>query len=426
VQHYTVELTVDPVQNQITEGVVTIEATATQNLSAFNLDLISFDDVFASVDGSYAEIVRDGQELTITPAESIDEGESFLVIVRYSGQPEATTSVALPVLTGWVFYGDGIFVLSEPDGTANFMPVNDHPLDKATYTLRVTVPKPYQVAMNGVVTGIIDNGDSTTTVTEVNQPMASYLLTINIGDFEVQDAGTGESGVPIRDYLAVGLPDTVSAALVDQESMMQYFQSLFGDYPFDVYGSVVVNTETGSALEGQTLSIYGVDMFYDEDEFNNEGIVAHELAHQWFGNSVSVADWSDIWLNEGWGTYAEELWIAYANGGDVLLDTRMRDYYQFAVDIRMSPPGAPAADDLFNVSVYVRGALTLHALRVRVGDDAFFEIARAWVEEYAYSNATTADFIALANEISGDDLGAFFDAWLYQDDVPPIPEMGLE
>ena len=425
VQHYTVDLTVSPEENLITNGVVTIEAIATQDLSAFNLDFTGFEDVNASVNDSYAEVERDGQEMTITPGEPIAEGDEFTVVVRYTGEPESALSVAIPVFTGWVYYGDGIYVVSEPDGAAAFYPVNDHPLDKATYSLRVTVPKPYSVAMNGIVTEIIDNGDTTTTVSDVNQPMASYLLTINIADFELVDEGTGASGVPIRNYFDAGLPDIVRAAFEDQEAMMVYFESLFGDYPFDIYGGVVVNSEVGGALETQTLSIYGADMFYEDDLFNNEAVVAHELSHQWFGDSVSVADWSDIWLNEGWATYAEELWIAHDNGGDSVLDERMREYYQFAIDVELEPPGNPPANDLFNGSVYYRGGLLLHALRVRVGDDVFFEIAREWVSRYAYGNAGTDEFIALASEISGDDLTAFFDAWLYQDEIPPIPEMGL-
>jgi len=424
VRHYTVDLTVDPSENLITAGIVTLEATATQALSSFNLDLIGFENINVSVNDSYAETTRDGQELTIVPAEILSRGDLFTVVVRYSGEPTLTTSVALPVFAGWVFYGDGIFVVSEPDGAATFFPVNDHPLDKATYTLRVTVPEPFDVAMNGVVTEIIDNGDTTTTVSEVNQPMASYLLTINIADFDLMEA-TAINNVPIRNYLASELPTLVSDSLADQAAMLAYFETLFGDYPFDVYGSVVLNTELGGALETQTLSIFGADAFEEGDPFNNEAIVAHELSHQWFGNSVSVNDWSDIWLNEGWATYAEELWLAYDNGDDDLLDQQMRDYYQFAQDAQLIPPGVPEADDLFNASVYVRGALTLHALRERIGDDAFFEIAREWAGRYAYGNADTDDFIALANEITGDDLAAFFDGWLYQEALPSIPEMGL-
>jgi aminopeptidase N len=426
-QHYTLEITYAPEDGSIM-GVTTIEATATESLSSFNLDLIGFEVQEVMVDYAAAEFSRDGQELTITPAAPIENGAAFTILVRYAGVPEAITSVALPVPTGWVAY-DGencpcAFVLSEPDGAANFYPVNDHPLDKATYTLSVTVPKPLEVAMNGTLQAVIHGGDSTTTVTEVTSPMASYLTTISIADFDLIEE-EGESGVPIRNYFEVGVPDEQRAYFDQQDEMISYYESVFGDYPFDSYGAVVVNTDAGSALETQTLSIFGVDMLPLDDAFYAISTVAHELAHQWFGDSVSVADWSDIWLNEGFATYAEGLWFEHDEGAESL-DTWVRDVYDYiATSEGIVPPGNPAADDLFNDGVYYRGALALHALRLQVGDDAFFEILQTWAERYKDGNATTDDFIALAEEISGADLADFFDAWLYQEALPPIPEMEL-
>jgi len=424
VQHYTLDLIVDPASSFIV-GETTIEATATQDLSAFNLDLIGLEVGAITVDGEPAEFSREGQELTITPAAPIRSGAEFVTVISYTGVPENIYSVAIPVLTGWVFYGDGIFVLSEPDGAANFYPVNDHPLDKATYTLRVTVPKPYSVAMNGIVTEITDNGDTTTTVSEVNHPMASYLTTINIAQFELVEDGEVD-GVPIRNYFDVGLSDAGRANFARQAEMMVYFESLFGDYPFDVYGSVVLNTETGTALETQTLSIFGIDMIDENDPLAGESTVAHEIVHQWFGNSVTLADWRDIWLHEAWGTYGEGLWIEY-NDGRAALDSWIHETYAYISEQVefLSPPGSPPADDLFNTSVYYWGALALHALRVRVGGETFFQIAREWHARYQYGNAGTAEFIDVVNDITGQDYTAFFESWLYSGDLPAIPEMAL-
>ncbi|MEP7294065.1 MAG: M1 family metallopeptidase [Chloroflexota bacterium] len=427
VQHYSLEITYAPDEGAI-RGATTIEATATEALSSFNLDLIGFEVAEISVNGTGAEFSRDGQELTITPAEALDEGASFTVEVSYSGVPELVTSVALPVLTGWVPYeGENCpcaFVLSEPDGAANFYPVNDHPLDKATYTLSVTVPKPYEVAMNGDLVAVTDNGDSTTTVSEVTAPMASYLTTINIADFDLVTED-GESGVLIRNYYEVGLDPAVIAFFDRQDEMMSYYETVFGEYPFDVYGAVVVNTETGAALETQTLSIFGTDVLPVDDPDYSVATVAHELAHQWFGDSVSVADWRDIWLNEGFATYAEGLWIEHDTGSEAL-DAWVRDLYDYVTtDEGIVPTGSPAADDLFNDGVYYRGGLLLHALRERIGDDPFFETLRTWAERYRDGNATTADFIALSEAVSGEDLGDFFDAWLYDEALPAIPEMEL-
>lgn len=427
VQHYALDLTVDPATSAIS-GSTTILALATQDLSSFNLDLIGFSVTSVIVNESQATFSRDGQELTITPNAPITSGSPFTVTVEYNGVPEQITSVAIPVLTGWVIADSGSgmkesFVLSEPDGAANFYPVNDHPLDKATYTIRVTLPKPYEAVVNGDNIQVIDNGDTTTTVGEVESPMASYLTTIEIGDFDlVEEPGT--HGVPIRNYFAAGLGDDYRAAFARQDDMIGYFQSLFGEYPFKVYGAVLVNAITGSALETQTLSIFGTDMINPSDPQENEATVAHELSHQWYGDSVSVADWRDIWLNEGFATYAEVLWREHTDGIDAR-DAWIGDTYQYFLDNALPPPGTPPADDLFNSSVYYRGALTLHALRLKIGDAAFFNLLHEWYTRHRDGNVSTADFIALANEISGQDLSAFFDAWLYQPALPPISEMGL-
>lgn len=426
VQHYTLDLTVNDMATSDLDGVTTIEARATQNLSSFNLDFIGFDIEDITVNGQETEFTRDGQELTITLATPLIMGETFTVEVTYNGKPEPIESVAIPVPTGWVVSEGESFVLSEPDGAANFFPVNDHPLDKATYTFTVTVPKPFEVAANGVLTDTIDNGDTTTFVWGARDPMASYLVTINITDFDLETS-EGPNGIPIRNYYAVGLPEGINKAFERQGEMIALYNELFDPYPFEVYGSVVVKTEMGTALEAQTLSIYGSDMIDVNDLPASEAVVAHELAHQWFGDSVSVADWRDIWLNESFATYAEGLWIEHLEGREAL-DEWVKDTYAYVVENResMSPPGEPPADDLFNNGVYYWGALGLHALRLEVGDEVFFKILKTYYERYEHGNATTVDFIAVAEEVSGMELSAFFDSWLYSETVAPIPALGLE
>ncbi len=420
VQLYDLNLTVDPEAGSI-DGVVTIDALATVNLGSFNLDLVGFDVLEVTVNHAPAEFTRAGQELTITPETVLITGSKFTATIHYAGVPEEMQSQGFAGLTGWINYGDGIFVMSEPDGAASFYPVNDHPLDKALYTLAITVPEPYTVATNGVVTEIIDNGDTTTTYSEVNAPMASYLTTINIARFELVEDVSG-NGVPIRNYFDAGIPADARRVIARQGEMLDFYESLFGDYPFDVYGAVVVNTPTESALESQTLSLFGSDIFTDTDPLEMELFVAHELSHQWFGNSVTIADWRDIWLHEGWATYCEGLWIEHAHGADAFNDW-VATIYEYAAEDSETypPPGDPPAEDVLNYSVYERGGMTLHALRLAVGDADFFAIARTWLERYAYGNATTADFIAVVNEITGADYTAFFNAWLYRKALPDLP-----
>ncbi len=418
---YTLEITINNVDTSELEATTTIEAVATEELSRFNLDFAGFEITSLTVNDEAAEFERKGQELTVIPAQALSKDEAFTVAVSYQGVPTPMVSQALPFPTGWIAYDGGIFVLSEPDGSASFYPVNDHPLDKATYTIVVTVPEPYEVAANGVLEETTDNGDTTTYTFAVRDPMASYLTTINVNDFNTETMAS-DAGIPIRNYYAASLPEEVNKPFARQGEMIDYFSDLFGPYPFEVYGSLVMDTEFGAALENQTMSIFGIDMIDFDDIEGTEAVVAHELTHQWFGDSISVADWSDIWLNEGFATYGEALWVEYDYGKDGL-DEWVAFIYE---EVKMNPnfyppPGNPDANDLFNGGVYLRGGLTLHALRVTVGDDAFFDILRTYHERYKFGNATTEDFIAVAEEVSGKQLDDLFDAWLYDEQLPPMP-----
>ncbi len=425
VAHYTLDITVNDVATSDLTAIVTIEAKAIQDLSSFNLDFIGFEIDEITVNGETAEFSRKGQELTIHPLKPLAENESFTVVIQYNGSPEEMQSVALPVQTGWVTVDGGSFVLSEPDGSANFYPVNDHPLDKAGYTFRVTVPEPFEAAANGLLTETTDNGGTTTFVFETRDPMASYLATINIDEFDIETMES-ENGIPIRNYYSTGLSEDVRKPFARQGEMLVYFSDIFGAYPFEVYGSLVMDTEFGAALENQTLSIFGMDMIDVEDTESTELIVAHELAHQWFGDSLSVADWSDIWLNEGFATYSEGLWIEHTSGREALDEWIKSQYNDVVENQKYYPaPGNPPADDLFNGGVYVWGGLTLHALRLEVGDEVFFDILRTYFDRYQGGNATTDDFIAAAEEVSGKELTEFFDSWLYSENIPPIPALGL-
>jgi len=420
-QSYFLDIEVLNVNASELRAVTTMKAKATQDLARFNLDFIGFEITSITVNDAAAEFWRSGQELTIQPAQPLTDGQAFTVVAKYGGVPAEMDSIALPVQTGWVAFDEGIFVLSEPDGAASFYPVNDHPLDKAKFTFRITVPKPYEVATNGVLREKTESGNTSTYLFTLRDPMASYLATVNIGDFNEETMQSG-AGIPIRNYYAASLPANVKQPFARQGEMLDYFSELFGEYPFEVYGSLVMNTYFGAALENQTLSIYGVDMIDAENIEDTELTVAHELAHQWFGDSVSVADWGDIWLNEGFATYAEALWVERNNGRAaaqdwmVSLHADAQEYPQY-----FPAPGNPPAEDLFNGGVYYRGALVLHALRAQVGDEAFFQIIKTYYARYAGGNARTENFIAIAEEISGQNLAALFDLWLYQEELPPLP-----
>ena len=426
VQHYTLDLVVQDVAASDLVGKTTIEARARQTLSSFNLDFIGFEITTILVNDEPARFQRSRQELTVTPSTPLAEDEPFIVEVQYQGSPGEMDSMAIQIQTGWITFDGGSFVLSEPDGAASFYPVNDHPLDKATYTFRVTVPEPFEAAANGVLKETIDNGDTTTFLFEARDPMASYLATVNIDEFDLETSQSGR-GVPIRNYYPTGLPEGMRKPFERQGEMLDYFSGLFGDYPFELYGALVIDLDFGAALETQTLSIFSKAMIDANQPEGSEQVVAHELAHQWFGDSVSLADWQDIWLNESFATYAQGLWIEHTRGRDEL-DEWVRRMYAFVREEHesMSPPGEPPADRLFNQGVYSWGALCLHALRLEVGDETFFDILKTYHERFADGNARTADFVAVAEEMSGKELSTFFDSWLYSEDLAPIPAMGLE
>ena len=330
----------------------------------------------------------------------------------------------------------GSYVLGEPNGAENYYPVNNHPLDKASYTFRVTTPKPYEVAANGILEETIDNGDTSTYVFEANDPMAGYLSTVNIYEGFDTQTQTSANGVPIRNYFAEGIPAEQLEAFDRQPEMIDYFSEIFGPYPFEVYGSVVIDTPVDvGALETQTLSLFGAEALASSQLESEalasselESIVAHELAHQWFGNSLSLSDWGDIWLNESFATYAQGLWIEESQGGTEALNSWVQDQFlTAAVDFdNLVVPGEPPADDLFNVnSVYTWSSIGLHALRQEIGDDAFFDSLRTYNERFQDGNVTPEDFIHITEETSGRELDSLFDTWFYSEELASIPELGL-
>ncbi len=428
VQHYTLDLVINDVTTSDLCGTTTIEAKSIQNLSSFNLDFLGFTVEKIIVDQQPARFERRGQELTITPVTSIDNEKIFTSEISYCGIPPENNSISYsePVLSGWVVYEGGSFVLGQPDGAATFFPVNDHPLDKATYTFKITVPKPYEVAANGVLKKISEQADTFTYFWEVHQPMASYLATVNIGEFD-SETEKGPNGIPIRNYYSTTLDKKYLEPFALQSEMMTLFNDRFGTYPFEVYGSIILDTTAESALETQTLSIFGVDQLDLDDIPASEQLVAHELAHQWFGDSISVADWGEIWLNEGFATYAEGLWIEHRDGPEALNEWVASTYGTVVADYdTLVKPGKPSAKDLFNEGVYLRAGLTWHALRLEIGDKVFFEFLHTYFDRFKGGNVRTRDVIGVAEEVSGKNLDSFFDGWLYAEDLPSIPELKLE
>ncbi len=424
-EHYRLDLKWDEPTNRL-DGTVTMLAKAYTDLNRFNLDFAGFTISSILVDGKKAIFKRDGRELQITPPATLKQDETFETAVSYSGVPGQGISAFYDVFAeGWIRYANGVYVSSEPDGAANWYPVNDHPLDKASYTFEITVPDAYTVATNGLLQTVVDNPDPTTTYTwEAHDEMASYLATVNIAKFMVQKA-VGPDDLPIRNYFPPDQADKLIETFSELPNMITFYESLFGDYPFEAVGAVVADARLSFALETQTLILFGRDIAVGRT--NAQTVIAHELAHQWFGDSVSLTQWKDIWLNEGFATYASMLWMEHAKG-QTAMTKQMDIYYTIIVNQGrgFSAPANPPKDDLFNDGVYLRGAWALHALRLKVGDKTFFNILHTYYDHFKYGNAATGDFTSIASQISGQDLKDFFQAWLFDEKVPAKPDQHFQ
>lgn len=421
-EHYTIDLTWDDQTNKIA-GSTTVRAKANVDLSGFNLDFLGFEIEHVLVDGEDAVFTREARELVITPETPLRQDETFEVIVSYSGVPGAGVEDFYDVFArGWMRYPTGVYVASEPDGSAYWYPVNDHPLDKATYTFIITVPDAYTAAANGHLVDVVDNPDPTTTFTwEARDEMASYLATVNIAEF-VQQTAVGPNDLPIRYFFPVDEAEQLIKTFATFPEIIAYFESLLGEFPFQTAGAVVADTRLSFALETQTLILFGKDIAVGRT--SAEVVIAHELAHEWFGNSVSLAQWKDIWLNEGFATYLSMLWIEHSRGQAAMLREMNTYYTVIAAQTRQATaPANPPQDNLFNDGVYLRGAWTLHVLRLTVGDRVFFDILRAYYDRFKYGNATTTDFISIASEVSGQDLNDLLQAWLFDEKVPAKPRL---
>ena len=623
VRHYDLDVTYDP-ETDLLSGTATIRARATQNLSAFNLDFAGLNVRSVHVDGRPADWTRDGDEMTVTPTRGLRDRTRFTTVVRYDGIPET-----LPDDSGFFHTDDGALVIGQPHVADTWFPVNDHPLDKASFTIVITAPSGLEAISNGILKNTRERNGWTTWTWDAREPMAPYLVGMGIGEFDVrayrqagirywdaidpdlftplsprtgqqyavsqaadlsykrlthtisvpaegaqlsfwitrdtefnwdfafvevhtvgqddwttlpdqngattQDTGfscpywlqlhpflehyqtdngddtcaptgtTGEwyaasgasdgyeewavdlsayagsqvevsisyasddsvqlSGLFVDDilvstgegttsfendgdtfdgWLVPGAPEgsepnpndwvagtteaapptlgeVAEASLARQPEILEWESDLFGRYPFSAAGGIVDDEDRlFFALENQTRPIYS--KYFFDDSVSGDSVVVHELAHQWFGDSLAVAGWQHIWLNEGFATYAEWLWSEREGLGTA------QEIFDFVYSTPADDPfwdltiGDPGPDNVFDIAVYDRGAMTLHQLRLTIGDDDFFRLIRRWVRSYEGGNVTTDDFIALAERVSGQQLDDLFDVWLFTPSKPELPD----
>jgi aminopeptidase N len=406
VKHYSLELKYVRATNQL-DGDATISARATQGLSSFNLDLRAFLPVSdVEVNGRDAEFSHDGgQELTVTPRHALKRGHKFSVEVEYGGQPQ---DVIDPdgSKEGWTVTPDGAYVVNEPVGSPGWYPANDNPRDKATFDIAVTVPDGITAIANGRLVDKRSKGGFTRWHWHEDSPMATYLATATNGVFDMTVTMAGR--IPLYQAVdpTVGNPALSRERLAMEAGVLAFFSDLYGRYPFSSGGGVVDVASANYALESQTKSMY------DVNTAPGASTVVHEIAHQWFGDAVTLTVWPDIWLAEGFAQWSEWIYDEF-HGGPTAAEAFDATFASFD-GWDPAPAALPGPEELFNGTVYDRGAMTLQALREKIGDQDFFKLLRRWYKRNRYGNVTTAQFIATAERVSGQQLDAFFDVWLYQ------------
>jgi aminopeptidase N len=411
VTHYLVDLAFDPATDAL-EGTVTVDVTATAPLDAIALDARTSIEVAAvRVDGAPSAFDRPGDELVVPRQPALAAGSTAQVAVDYRvATSPVGTSGGLP--GGWFNTPGGAYVLDEPDAARSWLPSNDHPSDKATYTFVLTVPDGYTAVANGVPGEQRSGPEGTTFTWEMAEPMATYLIQVLVGDYEIV-RDIGPRGLPLVHVALRDDLDRLDPYLSITPEMIDVLEGFFGPYPLDSYGLAFTDSFAGLAMEQQGRSMFSAEDFPGELGYLQHLLLAHELAHQWFGNAVTLDNWRDIWLNEGFATYGQWLWLDHVGLGD--LDATAE---AALTQPRAFAPGTPDPDRLFAPEVYDGSAIVLHALRRTIGDDAFFDVLRRWVTDHEGSSASTADFVALAEEVSGRPLDDLFDAWLYSVDPP--------
>ncbi|MFF5333766.1 M1 family metallopeptidase [Streptomyces sp. NPDC013181] len=407
VSHYAITLDVDPA-GQTLRGSVEITARATQDLSSFNLDLAGLTVDSATVEGRPAAVNRAGNELTLRTDEDVEgrlrRGETFRAVVRYSGSPKTVTDPDGSE-EGWLPTDDGAVALGEPAGSAAWFPGNHHPSDKAAYDLTVTVPEGLTAVSNGVPAGPPATKKGRTTFRwHTAEPMASYLATLAIGRFETKTS-TLPSGVTVFTAVDPEVAEESARTVARVPEIVAWEAEHFGPYPFSATGAIVEREDdAGYALETQTRPFF--------PGAPSAGLLVHEMAHQWFGDSVTPESWRDMWLNEGLATYAEWLWEEEKE--DTPAEESFQDAYEDEDNWAFPPADPPSAAHISDDPVYGRGAMVIHKIREAVDDDEeFFALLRGWTRKYRHGNASTADFTAYVEEATGEDLSGLWKAWLY-------------
>ncbi len=385
---------------------------------AIALDLTGMRVTKAAVNGRKIRFsARDGKLNLVT--EPLPSNQPVRIDIAYVGNPQPAIGAWGDI--GWEELEDGVLVAGQPVGASTWFPCNDHPSNKATYRIKVLTESEYTVVSNGRLIDRVRKAGRTAWTWESDVPLATYLATVQIGRYRQgridAEAHTPVAPVPLGLHAGEHWHEA-SARLRVQHPMMDLFAERFGPYPFDRYDVVVTDDELDIPLESQPLSVLGPNHL--GPEWEAERLIAHEMAHQWFGNSLTPRRWSDIWLNEGFACYAEWLWSEAS--GRMSADACARQWWETLAglpqDILLGDPGGPS---MFDDRVYKRGALCLHALRLHLGDEVFFAALREWTVQHRHASVDTTAFVDCVSKVAATDIAEVVRPWLTETALPELP-----
>ncbi len=415
VSRYELELEYKVASNRLT-GTATITAVTLASLQSFSLDLAENLSVTkVAVNGRRpAHFAASGGKLRIRLASALHAGSAMSIVVRYGGSPR-------PIRTVWGEVGfeelsNGALVAGQPNGSPTWFPCDDHPSSKASYRIQLSTDSPYYAVAPGELVSKRVRAAQTVWTYEMPDPTSTYLASIQIGMAGIHRLP--KAPVPMQAVFPDRLRSVFEHDFGRQPAMMKLFIKLFGSYPFSAgYTVVVTDDNLEIPLEAQGVSIFGAN--HCDGRRGSERLIAHELAHQWFGNSVTARRWRDIWLHEGFACYAEWLWSENSGGPSAaeLAHLHHRRLLVASQDLLLSDPGPR---DMFDDRVYKRGALTLHSLRGVIGDGKFFTLLRDWTARHRHGTVVTDDFTGLAANYADVSLRPLWEAWLYSRPVPPL------
>lgn len=415
VSRYALDLEYKVASNRLggTANITAVTLAALQNFTFDLADSLTVSRV--TVNGRRpAHFAASGGKLRIRLAAALPAGSAMSIAIRYGGSPR-------PIRTLWGEVGfeelsNGALVAGQPNGSPSWFPCDDHPSSKASYRIQISTDSPYYAVAPGELVSRRVRAGQTVWTYEQPEPTSTYLITLQIGAYVTQRLPKA----PVRMQAVV--PDRLRANFehdfARQPTMMKLFVKLFGPYPLaGGYTVVVTDDELEIPLEAQGISVFGAN--HCDGSRGSERLIAHELAHQWFGNSVTARRWRDIWLHEGFACYAEWLWSEHS-GERSAKDLARIHHQRLAAapqDLLLSDPGPR---NMFDDRVYKRGALTLHALRGVIGDDKFFTLLRDWTSRNRHATVVTDDFTGLAAHYADISLRPLWEAWLYSTEVPPL------